>query len=88
MPGTGGRGASLSLYPTVSCPKCGRQLPADGEVSFGGSTLPVYSCPECVTRTTFMGERMELPLTFLIGPDGKAYDPANPGGEIDLTEYD
>lgn len=57
-------------------------------MSFGGSAAPVYSCPECVTRTTFLGERMELPLTFLIGPDGKACEPANPDGEIDLTRYE
>jgi hypothetical protein len=78
----------MPSYPNVKCPKCGRQLAAEGELSFGGAALPVYSCPECVTRTVFPGERMELPLTFVIGPDGRAYDPANPDGEIDLTQYE
>lgn len=53
----------------------------------GGETIPVYTCPECVTRTMFLGEAMESPLTFIVGPDGRAYDPAHPDGEIDLTEY-
>jgi hypothetical protein len=73
-------------YPNVACPKCGRTLAADGEITFAGVVLPVYCCPECVTRTDFMGERMELPLMFIIGPDGRAYDPANPDGQIDLTK--
>ena len=64
------------------------RLAAEGELSFGGATIPVYSCPECVTRTTVLGERMELPLTFVIGPGGKPYDPARPDGEIDLTQYE
>ncbi|CAN5512153.1 hypothetical protein BH10PLA1_BH10PLA1_18590 [soil metagenome] len=56
-------------YPVIPCPKCGRQLPADGEVSFGGAVIPVYQCPECITRTTFCGEPMEMALTFIIGPE-------------------
>jgi hypothetical protein len=73
---------------TIPCPKCTRLLHADGELLFGGAVVPVYQCPECVARNTVMGEEMELPLTFIIGPDGKAYDPANPDGEIDLTKYE
>jgi len=63
-------------------------LPPGGEISLGAATIPVYQCPECVTRTTFLGEPMELPLTFIIGPDGNPYDPVNPDGEIDLTKYE
>jgi hypothetical protein len=77
-----------SDYPVIPCPKCGRELPAAGEMSFGGATIPVYTCPECVIRTTFMDERMELPLVFIIGPDGKPCDPASPDGKIDLTDSD
>ena len=78
----------MSDYPIIPCPKCGRALSADGEISFGSAATAVYSCPECVTRTDFLGEKMELPLTFIIGPDGKPCDPAAPDGAIDLTEYD
>lgn len=76
------------MHPVVRCPKCDRELPADGEISFAGMVIPTYCCPECVTRTTFMGEKMELPLMFIIGPDGRPYDPGNPDGEIDLTAYE
>jgi hypothetical protein len=31
---------------------------------------------------------MDLPLTFILGPDGRPFDPADPDGEIDLTKYD
>lgn len=76
-----------SMYPIVPCPKCGRSLPADGEITFEGATFPSYCCPECVVRREFMGEMMEFPLMFIIGPDGEPFDPAAPDGKIDLTEY-
>jgi hypothetical protein len=76
------------MYPKVECPKCGRLLPPDGEVTFRGAVIPTYCCPECVTRTTLMGESMELPLIFILGPDGRAFEPADPDGELDLTAYE
>jgi hypothetical protein len=72
--------------PPIPCPKCGRALPL--AIVFGGATIPVYCCPECVTRKEFTGERMELPLIFILGPDGKPCDPADPEGEIDLRQYE
>jgi hypothetical protein len=75
-------------YPKVNCPKCGRLLPASRDVTCGGRSFPFYTCPECVTRTTFMGAPAELSLTFLVGPDGRPTDPARPGGEIDMTPYE
>jgi hypothetical protein len=77
------------MPPSANCPKCGRALAPDGEFSVnGGPAIPYYQCPECVTRANFLGDRVEFPLTFVIGPDGKAYDPGNPDGAIDMTEYD
>ena len=76
------------MHPTVRCPKCSRRLQADGEITSAEQTIPVYVCPECLIRTTFMGQAMEMPLMFVIGPDGRAIDPANPDGEIDLTAYE
>ena len=78
----------MKMYPFVKCPKCNRELAADGEMQIGDVCLPTYQCPECVTRTKFLGETLELPLTFMIGPDGRAFDPADPDGEIDLTRYE
>jgi|GEM_PF-2642736 len=78
----------MPAHPTIPCPKCSRPLPADGEIACGGATIATYCCPECVTRRKFMGEMMELPLMFIVGPDGRAYDPADPDGAIDLTEYE
>jgi DNA-directed RNA polymerase subunit RPC12/RpoP len=75
-------------YPDVACPKCGRRLPADGELSLFGLVLPVYQCSECVSRNTVLGETMEVALTFVIGPDGKPYDPTQPDGQTDLTRYE
>lgn len=77
------------MHPSARCPKCGRELSPDGEFSVnGGPGIPFYQCPECVTRAFFLGDVEEFPLTFIIGPDGKAYDPGNANGEIDMTEYD
>jgi len=45
-------------------------------------TVPVYSCPDCITSTTFMCERVDQPLTFFVGIDGKPRDP------IDLTVFE
>jgi hypothetical protein len=78
----------MNKYPTIPCPKCSRLIPADGELSVGEAVIPVYSCPECFTPRELAGEVMELPLTFIIGADGKPYDPGDPDGEIDLPEYE
>jgi hypothetical protein len=78
----------MTPYPTIPCPKCSRQLPADGEISVGEAVIPVYARPECVTRRAVFGETMELPLMFIIGLDGQPYDPADPDGRIDLTQYE
>jgi hypothetical protein len=75
------------MYAHVVCPKCGRRLPAAGELSVEDVAVPVYSCPECVTRATFAGEEVELPLTFILGPGGRPFDLAHPGDDIDLKPY-
>ena len=78
----------VMTHPSVNCPKCGRLVAPQGEVTVRGAVLPLYCCPECLTRRTFMGDFMETGLVFLVGPDGKPFDPVNPDGEIDLTRYE
>ena len=73
---------------TVNCPKCGRRLPPDGELAVGPIAIPFYVCPECIVRMPVVGGEMELPLMFIVGPNGEAINPDDPEGEIDLTPYD
>lgn len=73
----------LAGFPIVACPKCGRKLPpADVQTSDGG--FPVYTCDECVMVVDFMGEKMELPLTFSLNEKGEPFDPASPDGKLKL----
>ena len=81
--------ARVTGYAPAECPKCGRVLAAAGELSLGEIAVAVYSCPECLTRATFAGERVELPLTFILGPGGRPVDLAHPDDDaIDFTPYD
>jgi hypothetical protein len=75
------------IEPTTECPKCGRVLSPLGEVTFHNELMPLYGCPECITRRRVDGTLVELPLTFLLTPHGHPLDPADPNGEIDRTEY-
>jgi hypothetical protein len=77
-----------TVHRSVSCPKCGRALKADGEVAVDLQTVPVYVCPECVTRWSFLGRTMEMPLTFIVRADGRAVDPYDPEGGFDLRPYE
>ncbi|HEV7301597.1 MAG TPA: hypothetical protein VGN72_19690 [Tepidisphaeraceae bacterium] len=64
------------------CPKCNRPLRASGEITDeSGNTYPTYQCDECIKVTNVFGKQMELHLTFMV-KDGKAYDPAEPDGEL------
>jgi hypothetical protein len=63
-------------------------LAAEGELAVFHGVTQVYSCPECVIRPmSGLCAGMELPLMFVLGPDGEPYDPADPDGRIDLTQY-
>jgi len=65
------------------CPKCARSLEPSGVMSLGGAELPVYQCDECLHKVEFMGEEIELPLTFAVGADGVPFDPADAAGPPD-----
>ena len=65
---------SLIKFP---CPKCGRTLIQSGDLTVDASVLPVFQCDECLVTAEVMGEPMELALTFAIGADGHAFDPAS-----------
>lgn len=66
------------------CPKCNRNLIAAGVMTVDGERLPTFSCDECLMSVDFGGEAMELPLTFVVGADGKPFDPASPDGRLNL----
>jgi hypothetical protein len=40
------------------------------------TSLPFFSCDECRTAITLAGETMELPFTFVVDAQGRAFDPA------------
>ena len=72
-------------FETIKCPKCGRTLQPAGEVTIEGrGVLPMYQCDECLMRRQVFGESLELALTFCIGADGRAFDPAEPDGVLRL----
>jgi hypothetical protein len=66
------------------CPKCGRVLKQSGEVICAGvgETVPVFQCDECLVQTDFLGEKVEIALTFALDKDGKPFDPASPDGSL------
>lgn len=66
-----------------NCPRCGRSLEQSGEVmDAGGQVLAVFQCDECLRRVDFMGERMEVALTFAVDSSGRAFDPADPDADL------
>jgi hypothetical protein len=63
------------------------QPSGEADVSIAGGqvlSVPVYQCDECIVEVDFMGEKMELDLTFAVGPDGKPFDPADPEGKLPI----
>lgn len=44
----------------------------------GDQPLPVFQCDDCIQEVMFDGEPFEAAYTFVVGPDGKAFDPADP----------
>jgi hypothetical protein len=62
-------------------------LSAGGEVEVGGSIRQVYHCRNCVIHTKVAGMTMELPLAFIVGPDGSPVQPTAPHDRLDLKLY-
>jgi endogenous inhibitor of DNA gyrase (YacG/DUF329 family) len=73
---------SVPKRKSVPCPKCGRNLLQSGEVVVGDETLPTFQCDECVKVVDFLGQKMELALTFALDKDGKPFDPADENGDV------
>lgn len=67
---------------TFPCPKCGRTLHQSGEAVVEGESFPTFSCDECIDHVDFGGEPLELPLTFCVGRDGRAFDAADPERDL------
>ena len=70
---------------TLPCPKCGRRLQACGELTIGAEVFACYQCDECLVTVEMFGERHEAALSFCVGADGKAFDPAAPDGKLALS---
>lgn len=62
--------------PVYHCPRCSAELEAAGDVD--GS--PVYQCDRCTVNREIFGLPVEVALTFLVGPDGRPVEPADPTG--------
>jgi hypothetical protein len=62
---------------TWHCPKCCRQLEAEGAVAFDGDDVPVFQCEHCVVlRKVFEDEdAIETAYTFLVDAAGRVIDP-------------
>lgn len=72
---------------THPCPKCNRTLQQSGEVAITDDkerplTLPVFQCDECLVTVDFLGEKVEIALTFALDPDGQPFDPASDDGTL------
>lgn len=63
------------------CPRCNRSLEESGLIDWDGEEIPVYQCGECLAKVEMFGEPFEVALTFAVR-DGKAFDPASPGGVL------
>lgn len=65
---------------TFACPKCGRDCEICGSVwePDAGMALPVYQCDNdaCQTTLTMGGEVFPAAYTFVVGVDGRPFDPA------------
>ena len=67
---------------TYPCPGCGELLLQTGEVVIDGRvTLPTFQCDRCVVTRPMFGE---MALTFMLGEDGKPFDPCDPDGIVRL----
>lgn len=66
---------------THPCPKCNRLLCQAGSVRLGDAEFPVFTCDECLVRSTLFGVPMELDLTFAVDGDGNVFDPASEDSE-------
>lgn len=62
---------------THPCPRCGRPLSPTGELSADGITCPVYQCDQCTQVVEVEGVPFTEAITFIIGPDGVPFNPAD-----------
>jgi len=63
---------------THPCPKCSRPIEQSGEATVAGETLPVFQCDRCIVD--FLG--MQVPFTFCVDAQGRAFDPAEPDDQL------
>ena len=66
---------------THPCPKCGRILQQDGEVSGNGVTYPMFQCDECVVEDKTFGE---VALTFMLDENNKPFNPVFPDDQLPI----
>lgn len=48
----------------------------------GDVTVPTFQCDECLMTIDLLGEQTEVALTFAVDGQGRAFDPADPEGEL------
>lgn len=59
----------------AACPRCGRALPASGELVVDGVACAVYQCGRCIMDVEFGGEKVSVAVTFCVNENGHAIDP-------------
>jgi hypothetical protein len=61
---------------TFPCPRCSKPLSPEGTLSIDGLECPLYQCDVCTVPWNFGGETFAAAYTFVVGPDGRPFDPA------------
>jgi len=67
---------------STNCPRCQRPLEATGEAVVDGIACPVFQCDRCLVHVEMFGVKVDVALTFAVGLDGRAFDPATPDGAL------
>jgi uncharacterized Zn finger protein len=59
------------------CPKCGAELHAAGVLVLNGAECSVFQCDSCSIVKPFLGNPLEVALTFAVNDAGQPFDPVD-----------
>lgn len=59
------------------CPKCGAELHSAGVLHLDGQDCSVFQCDSCVIVKPFLGEPIEVALTFAVNDAAQPFDPVD-----------